>query len=164
MFWNADIDVQRKNGSTVQLFHQFLSEEFQLNLHWATEVGVWAGWWRTSFFPVININKRRRPSISKKKKIAFLFVPNLCAFQHINKTWKKLFPKKQLWENSGPRLPSPWTMIPKAPRPKTSHGLWLLFLLCLLLICVIRVSIKHYEIQSVQIDISKKKSYFHPYG
>lgn len=38
---------------------------------------------------------------------------------------------------------------------KTSHGFWLLLLLCRLLICVIWVSIKHYEIQSVQTDISK---------
>lgn len=44
---------------------------------------------------------------------------------------------------------------PKHRSQKTSHGFWLLFLLCLTIICVIRVSIKHYEIQSVQIDISK---------
>lgn len=46
-----------------------------------------------------------------------------------------------------------WTMH-EAQRPKTSHELWLLFLLCLLLICLIWVSIKRYEMQSVQIDIA----------
>lgn len=45
-----------------------------------------------------------------------------------------------------------WTMH-EAQWPKTSHELWLLFLLCLLLICLIWVSIKRYEMQSVQIDI-----------
>lgn len=45
-----------------------------------------------------------------------------------------------------------WTIV-EAQRPETSHELWLLFLLCLLLICVIWVSIKRYEMQSVQIDM-----------
>ncbi len=70
---------------------------------------------------------------------ALLFVLKLCAFQPIKKKKdeRKVNTFQKMWENSGPCLPMLW-MIPEAPWPKTSHGLWLLFLLCLLLICMLR--------------------------
>lgn len=87
----------------------------------------------------------------------------VCAFQNIDKKDKSKVNTFQKCERIlVPVFQLLWT-IPEAPWAEDlTWGFGYYSCFVSLLICVIWVSIKHYEIQSVQIDISK--SYFHPYG
>lgn len=148
------------NESTVQLISNQFVELFVWNdehgwglvsqwfIFWGQAVVTGETWWNIQLLFLYTQGETQiSEGISLRPEA-------MCFPTHYQKDERKVNTVQKLWENSRPCLPTLW-MIPKAPWPKTSHGFWLLFLLCLLLICVIWVSIKHYEIQSVQIDISK---------